>query len=113
MHVGIVETGQRHAAREVDDPGLRADQRFDVPVRTDGDEHAVKYGRSLSPASLRIDGIDAAIQEREFSRRRGGSLRTRLRARALAAGGQREQQQAEEPSTTLPEGRGPAPFQPA
>jgi hypothetical protein len=74
MYVRIVKSRERHAAGEVDDTRSVAFERQHFLVATDCDDAAIAHGGRLGPGALRVDGIDAAVDEDRVGDLRLGGL---------------------------------------
>ena len=78
VHVGVLEAGQQHPARQVDHLGAAPDQAGGQAVGADVDDAPVAHAHRRRPAPRGVDRIDCAVPEHEI---RGG--------RNLAPGGSR------------------------
>ncbi len=64
VHVGVLEAGNQHASREVDDIGGRADVGPDVGVGAHRDDAAAAHRDGSSPRASRVDRVDRTVHER-------------------------------------------------
>ncbi len=83
MHVTVDQSGHQHAAMQVDDRRMSADQRLEARVAADVDDAAGTDRERLLQAVARIDRVDLAVSIHGIGRRgrsgrmgrRGGAKR--------------------------------------
>ena len=80
VDVRIVEAGQRELAAQVEHPGVWTGQRADLPVAADREDAVSANRQRLCPRLLRVERVDATVDQDQIGRRTGCGRRRSLRA---------------------------------
>ncbi len=70
VRVSVVKAGHQHLAVDLDDFGIRANERSNIRVGTDEHDLAVGNCDRLRPGPIVIDGIDSPTSKHRVRARR-------------------------------------------